>query len=41
MDAEGLVFRLDLIVGEEFERRYPRVAFYNDANMDPEGCMQV
>ena len=41
MDAEGLVFRLDLIVGEEFERRYPRVAFYNDANMDPEDCRQV
>lgn len=37
MDAEGMVYRLDLIVGE-FERRYPRVAYYNDGTMTSEDC---
>ena len=37
VNVEGMVVRLDLIVGES-EERYNRVAYYNDATMDPEDC---
>ena len=36
-DLEGMVVRLDLVIGTP-ERRYQRLAYYNDATMDPEDC---
>lgn len=36
-DLEGMVVRLDLVIGTP-EQRYQRLAYYNDATMDPEDC---
>jgi hypothetical protein len=36
-DLEGMVVRLDLLIGTP-EQRYQRLAYYNDATMDPKDC---